>query len=312
MEFVCDSCSQCSKSTSSSKVDARFVCGYRAVLRQSKRKEGIYARLPWGFKSGSTVKDLTHSDQCLSKARMTLCEARVHTELALTFRQEWVPKYFWAENFVRGYANVRINSPIVNNKTVVTVQKGLRVVTPPPQPPKRAKKKSFQRKESGLGRAGKRSRARWDEKGYVTRKRTATACTGPANPFVHITDTTIFHRQPCGRKGLTRSEGVKEAAERLKKAIEQQEALTAKRAAAAAAAAAAKRAKEAAKRAKEAAKRAASSVQVSTVSSAVTSLAPATSTLFVPPVPLFPHFTPEMLLEQQRLFAMYNFNMRLS
>ena len=80
MEFVCDSCSQCSKSTSSSKVDARFVCGYRAVLRRSKRKEGIYARLPWGFKSGSTVKDLTHSDQCLSKARMTLCEARVHTK----------------------------------------------------------------------------------------------------------------------------------------------------------------------------------------------------------------------------------------
>lgn len=44
------------------------------------------------------------------------------------FRKDWVTPYFWAENYVRGYKDVTVRAPDVNNNIYVDVPKGRRQV----------------------------------------------------------------------------------------------------------------------------------------------------------------------------------------
>ena len=81
---------------------------------------------------------------------------------------------------------------------------------------KNQRRNATKRKSKGEG--GRRSRAKFDRKGYEQYKRQQGTRQGPFNPFVRISDPTIFDKKPCGRKPLTyqeRSEGSKRARRRL-------------------------------------------------------------------------------------------------
>ena len=96
-------------------------------------------------------------------------------------------------------------------------------MTPPPQP--KTKKKGRVKRKRGRGCAARRSRARFDAKGYQNRKRAEAGRSGPANPFVIRTDPTIFNKQSRGRKPISyqqRMEGVQEAKQILEDAISQE------------------------------------------------------------------------------------------
>ena len=144
------------------------------------------------------------------------------------FRKDWVAPYFWRENYRNGYQNMSIRTPDINNNTYVDVPKGKRVVT---QPPKKHRKnqgpqKGATRRKRLLGSVVKRSRARFDEKGYVKRKRARNARSGPANPEVLRTNPTIFQKDPRGRKPLSyeqRMERFPEVERNMQEAIKLQE-----------------------------------------------------------------------------------------
>ena len=105
----------------------------------------------------------------------------------------------------------------------IHVCSGKRVVTAPRKQPK---KKGARKHKRGLGCAAKRSRARFDAKAYVARKRVKARRSGPANPFVVRTDPRIFHKDPRGRKPLSyqvRMEDVPEAEQIMEDAIRLEE-----------------------------------------------------------------------------------------
>ena len=102
------------------------------------------------------------------------------------------------------------------DKSKLQVTQGERVVTKPFMARKNQRRNATKRKSKGEG--GRRSRAKFDRKGYEQYKRQQGTRQGPFNPFVRISDPTIFDKKPCGRKPLTyqeRSEGSKRARRRL-------------------------------------------------------------------------------------------------
>ena len=95
-------------------------------------------------------------------------------------------------------------------------------------PPKQKKNKGpvKRKRATGRGCAAKRTRARWDAKGYTNRTRAKAGRAGPANAFVVRTDPKIFDKDPRGRKPLSyqqRMEGVAEVEQMMEDAIKQQE-----------------------------------------------------------------------------------------
>ena len=113
-------------------------------------------------------------------------------EKMLTFRSEWIPSYFWAENYVSAYADANLHVPPMDLSTTVSLRKGARTVLPPPAQRVPGQPKSTGKRKSAVMPVGRRSRARWDAARYVRD-------TGIANECVIISDPTIFHRDPRGK-----------------------------------------------------------------------------------------------------------------
>ena len=124
-------------------------------------------------------------------------------ELWDTFREDWVAPYFWSENYVDAYMNEFVMTPYWDKRDKLKVTEGERVVTKPLMK-KNQRRNVTKRKSKGEG--GRRSRAKFDRKGYEQYKRQEAGRPGPFNPFVQISDPTIFDKKPCGRKPLTRRE----------------------------------------------------------------------------------------------------------
>ena len=132
-----------------------------------------------------------------------------------TFRKDWVAPYFWAENYVDAYMHEFVITPYWDKGDKLKVTKGERVITKPLM--KNNQRRNVTKRKS-KGEGGRRSRAKFDRKGYEQYKRQQAGRPGPFNPFVKISDPTIFDKKPCGRKPLTwreRSEGSKRARHRL-------------------------------------------------------------------------------------------------
>ncbi len=138
-----------------------------------------------------------------------------------TFRKEWIAPYFWSENYIDAYEHEFVKTPHWGGSDKMELAEGERLVTKPLMK-KNEKRNATKRKSKGEG--GRRSRARFDPVAYRRRKRNGRP--GPFNPFVHISDPTIFHKKPCGRKPLTykqRSEGSTRAKKRLLEVIKERE-----------------------------------------------------------------------------------------
>ena len=125
-------------------------------------------------------------------------------ELWDTFREDWVAPYFWSENYVDAYMNEFVMTPYWDKRDKLKVTEGERVVTKPLMK-KNKGRNGTKRKSKGEG-GPRRSRAKFDRKGYEQYKRQERGVQGPFNPFVQISDPTIFDKKPCGRKPLTRRE----------------------------------------------------------------------------------------------------------
>ena len=98
------------------------------------------------------------------------------------------------------------------------------VRSPAAKPKKKGRKKRARYK---AGCSFKRSQAKFDAAGTEKRMRAKAGRTGPANPFVILTDPHIFDKDPRGRKRLTYDEriaGVKEAEQIMSDAIAMEEA----------------------------------------------------------------------------------------
>ena len=221
-------------------------------------------------------------------------ELRTTPEKALHFRNTWVPSYFWAENYCKAYANIRICSPLMNRSAGVHVEEGERVVLPPEMSRNLGRKR---KKRRSKGRGGTRTRARWQPEEYKQRTRTKNNREGPANPFVMITDPTVFNRKPQGRKGLTRqqcAEGRKEAAAILQNAIDKRKSSASKRKSSAS-----KQKSPAAKR-----KTTATTADAASTSAAAVAVQPVVSPVLPYGFPIT--ITPQMILQQQQMLAMYS------
>lgn len=134
-------------------------------------------------------------------------EMRQTKEQHLDFRRKNVAPYFWAENYILAYKNVQCLSPDMNHTTDPRLEKGARLVTKPDIAPKPKKNKiRISKKRPDRAVFIKRSRAKWDEKGYVKRTRQNNWSNFPRNPWVQITNPKTFNRKPQGRKPIPREE----------------------------------------------------------------------------------------------------------
>ena len=113
-------------------------------------------------------------------------------EKCLKFRDEWVPAQFWTEHYVNGYSDISVHVP-----SLVSL-KCLREVLPPPAKAKKGRPNIKRKIGRSRGRAGRRSRARWNAKAYTRRREISNGRAGPTNGFVRITNTEIFQKKPQG------------------------------------------------------------------------------------------------------------------
>ena len=140
------------------------------------------------------------------------------------FRKEWIAPYFWSHNYIDGYENESVITPTWVQGDKIELRKGDRVVTKPYMAEKNQKRNTTKRKTKGEG--GRRSRAKFDLAGFQKHKRQEAGRQTPCNPFVRISDRSVFDKKPCGRKPLShraRSMGSKRARRMLYEATKERE-----------------------------------------------------------------------------------------
>ena len=117
-------------------------------------------------------------------------------EKCLKFREEWVPSQFWTENYVNAYMDISVHVPSLAKLQC------LREVLPPPAKARKGRPNIKRKLGMSRGRAGRRSRARWNAEGYTRRRERSNGRAGPTNDFVRITNTEIFKKKPQGITGI--------------------------------------------------------------------------------------------------------------
>ena len=138
------------------------------------------------------------------------------------FRKEWIAPYFWACNYIDAYEDESVMTPTWVQGEKLELRKGDRIVTAPYMAEKNKKRNTTKRKTKGEG--GRRSRAKFDLAGFEKHKRQQAGRQTPCNPFVRISDRSVFDKKPCGRKPLSygaRSMGSKRARRMLYEATKE-------------------------------------------------------------------------------------------